>query len=93
MKLKYSEKVELLTELAINQEVDIAIMDDYKDALVGHSISLDITVAIYDYDKCIKVLVKRDTMTYEEAEEWFSYNTMRAIPYMGDAKPIIIQTM
>lgn len=93
MKLKYSEKVELLTELAINQEVDIAIMHDYKDALVGHSISLDITVAVYDYDKCIKVLVKRDNMTYEEAEEWFSYNTMRAIPYMGDAKPIIIQSM
>lgn len=91
MKTSYKEKCDAIQELAINQEVDIALMHDYKDALIGHTISNDINVAIYDYDNCIKILMKRDGMSYEDAEDFFSYNTMRAIPYMGEAKPIIIQ--
>lgn len=29
-------------------------------------------------------------MTGEEAMEWVDYNTIRAIPYMGDKHPIIM---
>ena len=29
-------------------------------------------------------------MTYEEAVEQIEYNTIRAIPYMGDFPPVIV---
>lgn len=88
----YKDKCDMLDELAINQEIDIARMHEYKNALIGYTISNDVTVAIYDYDKCIKILMKRDGVTYEDAADWFSYNPMRAIPYMGEGKPIIMQS-
>lgn len=31
------------------------------------------------------------TLKLQDAEEFFEYNTVRALPYMGDAKPIIIE--
>jgi hypothetical protein len=31
------------------------------------------------------------TLKHQDAEEFFEYNTVRALPYMGDAKPIIIE--
>jgi prolyl-tRNA synthetase len=32
-------------------------------------------------------------MTHEEAEDWISYNTARAIPYMGEYAPILMNEM
>ena len=88
----YKEKCEILEGLGIDQEVDIALMHEYRNALIGHTISNDVSVAIYDYDKCIKILMQRDNVTYEVASDWFSYNPMRAIPYMGEGNPIIMKS-
>ena len=43
---------------------------------------------VYDYDKMVKVLVTRDDMSYEEAEEYIDYNIVGA--WIGDTTPIIV---
>lgn len=59
----------------------------YDDALIGVS---DDGRAIYDYDKMVEWLVVNEDFTTEEAHEWVQYNTLRAVPYMGDDAPIIM---
>ena len=59
----------------------------YDDALIG--ISED-NRAVYDYNKMVKWLVETEKFTEEEAIEWIDYNTIRALPYMGEKAPIIM---
>ena len=58
----------------------------YETAIIGIDSSDRI---IYDYDKMAEYLVDTDNMTIEEAYEFIDYNTIRALPYMGDKAPII----
>lgn len=66
---------------------DIIIFKDYgyDEALVG--VSQD-GRAIYDYDLMVDCLAKE--MGLEDALEWIDYNTLRALPYIGDGAPIIM---
>lgn len=59
----------------------------YDTALIGVS---DDNRAIYDFDKMVKWLIEIEGFTHEEAIEWIEYNTIRALPYMGDDAPIIM---
>ena len=59
----------------------------YDDALIGVS---DDGRAVYDYEKMIEWLMKEESWTDDEAVEWIEYNTLRALPYMGDGAPIIM---
>ena len=59
----------------------------YVDAYIG--MSHDGRV-IYSYDKMIECLITEDGMTYEDAIEFIDYNTIRAIPYMGERGPIVL---
>ena len=47
-------------------------------------------IAVYDYDLCIDVLIDRDTMSVEEANEFMSYNVIGA--YVGEETPLFIRT-
>ena len=44
---------------------------------------------VYDYDKIVDVLVMRDGMAQEEAEEYLDYNVVCA--WIGDTTPIILK--
>ena len=35
-------------------------------------------------------LMNKESLSEEEAIEWINYNTIRALPYMGDKAPIIM---
>lgn len=59
----------------------------YDDALIGIS---DDNRAIYDYDKMVEWLIVEESFTVEDAMEWIDYNTIRALPYMGEGAPIIM---
>ena len=37
----------------------------------------------------VESLAKEDGMTYEDAAEFIDYNTIRALPYLGDKAPIV----
>lgn len=61
---------------------------DYVDAVVGTSSDGRV---IYDYEKMLDYLVEHEGMRYEEAADFLSYDTMRALPYMGEKAPIILE--
>lgn len=59
----------------------------YDDALIG--VTTD-NRAVYDYNSMVDWLIEQDDMSYDEAVEWIDYNTLRALPYYGEAAPIVI---
>ncbi len=63
--------------------------DGFDNAIigVGERCTTD-SMIVYDYDKMVKVLVTRDDMSYEEAEEYIDYNIVGA--WIGDTTPIIV---
>ena len=46
------------------------------------------SMIVYDYDKMVKILVARDDMSYEEAQEYIDVNIVGA--WIGDTTPIIV---
>lgn len=66
---------ELLDTLA-ELNPDALLADGLEAALVGYTVNHHHPhVAVYDIDKCIDVLVERDGMTPEDADEFLSFNT------------------
>ena len=59
----------------------------YDTALIGVS---EDDRAVYDYNKMVEWLMEEEGFTEMEAIEWIDYNTIRALPYMGDDHPIIV---
>lgn len=45
---------------------------------------------VYSYSKMIQYLMLTDGISYDDAIEFIDYNTIRAIPYMGELAPIVI---
>jgi len=79
---------EALAEL--NPEALLA--DGLEAALVGYTVNHHLAhVAVYDVNKCIEVLVDRDGMSHEEADEYLSFNTLGA--FVGENGPIYIRTL
>ena len=62
----------------------------YDTALIG--VSHD-DRAIYDYDLMVEWLMEEEDFTEEEAVEWIDYNTIRALPYMGEDGPIVLHRL
>jgi hypothetical protein len=78
--------LELLSEL----NPDALLADGLEAALVGYTVNHHHPiVAVYDIEKCIDVLVERDGMTPEEADEFLSFNTLGA--YVGENGPLYVR--
>ena len=74
-----------------NMDEDALFMDGYDDAILG--IGAQFTkgpYVVYNREKCIQILVDRDGMSYDEAEEFFQFNTEGA--WVGEKTPIIVTT-
>ena len=63
--------------------------DGFDEALLGFGHQFAHAVAIYDRSKCLDILIARDGMTPEEAEEHFSFNVAGA--YVGDHTPVFLE--
>ena len=59
----------------------------YDSALIGVT---EDNRAVYDYEKMVEWLVTEQEFTGEEAADWISYNTIRALPYFGEGAPVIM---
>jgi len=58
--------------------------------LVGYTVNHHhATVAVYDVDKCVQVLVDRDGMTHAETDELLESNTLGA--YVGENGPLFVK--
>lgn len=66
--------------------------DGFDDAVIGYTISTPHPhVVVYDVDRCIKILVERDRMTPEEADEYLSHNTLCC--YVGENTPLFVKVV
>lgn len=74
-------------------ELDEQVMmaDGFEGALLGYAQQFNTTFALYDRGKCIKILMDRDGMTEEEAEEFFEFNVQGA--YVGNQTPAFATIM
>jgi hypothetical protein len=43
---------------------------------------------VYDYNKCVEILITRDEMTEEDAVEHMHYNVIGS--YVGDYTPVFV---
>ena len=66
---------------------DVIVFEDfsYDSALIG--VSTD-NRAVYSYSKMVEWLKDHERMSDDDAVEWIDYNTIRALPYMGERHPI-----
>jgi hypothetical protein len=71
----------------VNEEALFA--DGFDDAIIGYD-AVGFRV-IYDYNKCLDVMVKSDDMSYPEAHEYMEFNVVGA--YMGDFTPIFLHSL
>jgi hypothetical protein len=78
---KFEEIKERLADL--NPEALLA--DGFEEALIGTAHIFTKTIALYDYNKCIDILMERDGMDIEGAVEYFEYNVIGA--YVGENTP------
>ena len=62
--------------------------DGFEEALIGTGTRFNYEVAIYSFAKCLDVLVTRDEMSYEDAEEYMYFNVLGA--YVGENTPIFL---
>lgn len=60
---------------------------DYTSAIVGMS---DDYRVIYNYERMLDYLVETENMSYEDAADFISYDTIRAINYISGNRPIIM---
>jgi len=68
---------------------ELLLADGFDAALIGTGERCgQPTIAVYDREKCIEVLEKRDGMTQEEANEFFEFNVMGA--WVGEQTPIFV---
>lgn len=68
---------------------DVIIFENYSydEAFLGVT---EDNRAVYSYDKMIECLINEEGFEEIDAIEWIEYNTLRALPYMGDKAPVII---
>jgi len=78
-------------------DASAVLMDGYDAAIIGYNSNIAEdddgnlkTSVIYSYSKCLQALVDGGCETVEEAKEYFDFNTLRALDYLPDPKPIIV---
>ena len=70
----------------INSEAVFA--DGFDAAIIGYDANCTV---VYDYDKCMEILMERDSMTEHEAHEYMEFNVVNA--YVEDFTPIFIHRL
>ena len=67
---------------------DALLADGFEDALIGIGQQFNRYLAVYSLDKARQVLIDRDGMRYEDAQEFIDIHVTGA--WMGDNTPIFL---
>ncbi|MCX7143759.1 MAG: hypothetical protein NT123_22495 [Proteobacteria bacterium] len=62
--------------------------DGYDNAIIGIGIRNGETIVIYDSRKVIQILRNRDSMSKDEAEEFYDFNIVGA--WVGEQTPVFL---
>lgn len=63
--------------------------DGFEEAFIGIGMQFSRDLSVYDWDKCIEILMKRDDMEYDEAVEFMEFNVIGA--WVGDHTPVFVK--
>ena len=63
--------------------------DGFDEAIIGFDASGG--NVIYDYNKCLKILMESHSMDYTDAHEYMEYNVVSA--YVGDLTPYFMHKL
>jgi hypothetical protein len=78
------------TEAGLAEENECALFaDGFDEALIGHTVYQPgprKAVPVYDLDKMLDILVERDGMSLDEAQEYIDFNVTGA--WMGENTPL-----
>jgi hypothetical protein len=66
-------------------------VDGFEEAEIGVSVGPELHRIIYDYDKCIQILIERDEVSQADAIDYMQHNVVHAC--VGDSTPIFIEIM
>ena len=80
---------EEIREQLESENPEALFADGFEDALIGIGRQFSRSLALYDRDKCVKILMDRDGMSREDAEEFFEFNTQGA--WCGENTPIFAE--
>ena len=88
--IEKKKKVQHYTCTGIISDInpDAVFADGFDAAIIGYDANCTV---VYDYDKCMKILMERDSMTEHEAHEYMEFNVVSA--YVGDFTPIFIHRL
>jgi len=77
-------KLEIINEYLEGLDISSLSADGFDDAIIGiHGEKI-----VYSTTKCIEILITRDKMNKEDAEEYFDFNVEGA--YVGENTPIFV---
>lgn len=83
-------EIEQLREWAAAHNEEALLADGFEDAFIGMAQRCGQPVlAVYDIDLAIAVLMKRDGMDYDGAEECLAFNTLGA--WAGEMTPLFLK--
>ena len=92
------DKRETINDVAVENETECILFENpsYMTALLGYMIDDDGRMrAVYSEERMIEDLMETDGMAYEDAVDFYEYNTIRALPYCKSDKappPLIVHT-
>lgn len=83
------EQIEALREEIAGHNEEALMADGFEDAIIGVAERCgQPSLVVYDAEKCIQILMERDGMTYEEAQEFFDFNTLGS--WVGEHTPLYL---
>ena len=68
----------------------VLLADGFEEAFIGLGRHGPHNMAVYDYEKCVLILMKKEGWTEEEAVEWMEYNVVGA--WVGEQTPVFVET-
>ena len=83
--------------MSVNQEIrnklplGAVVFDNYAydNSIIGTTFD---GRAIYDFDKMVKELMADEDWEEMDTIEWINYNSLRALPYGGEKRPLVVYT-
>ena len=70
---------------------EVMLATGFEDAFIGIGQQYNRYFAIYDRQKCIDILMERDGMDEDEAEEHFEFNVVGG--WVGHGTPVFVRRM
>jgi hypothetical protein len=88
MTMTGEEKLQKIQEYAKESELELKFFPGFEDAIVGVAQQFVHTVVVYDREVVIEILMERDGMSFDAAEDYFGFNIVGG--YHGDGTPVFL---